>query len=133
MTAFMTACLLLAGPHDVCVPPVEELPVLVTYYDPLTCITPDGTIEVNINCDSDPTRFADGTAVSSANYGNTAACIPEWLGREITLEGVGTVTCRDTGGSIAVVYNDYYGRWVIHVDMMLPEEPSFNYWLVDWN
>lgn len=128
----MTACLLLAGPNDVCIPPLEELPVLVTYYDPLTCINPNGTIEVNINCDSDPTSFADGTAVSALNYGNTAACIPEWLGREVTLVGLGTYTCHDTGGSITVAYNEYYEQWVIHMDIMLAAEPEYNYWLYTW-
>lgn len=117
-----------------CTVPSEPPPILVTYYDVAFCYDEGGNVIENINCDSDPGHFADGTAVLPESYGRVAACIPEWLGRTVVIEGVGEWLCRDTGGAIEVVWNDYYEQVVIHVDVLAHSPPSYNYWLFsEWH
>lgn len=106
-----------------CPPPITEMPVLVTWYDPALG---------GINCDADCTTYADGTIVTPDDYGQVSACIPEWLGASITIDGIGTFACRDTGSAIVVNYNEYYRGWVIHVDVLHEEPPDWNYQLRNW-
>ncbi len=91
----------------------NNLPILTTWYDP----------ELGgINCQEPCDIYANGERVIESHYyGNTdqtAACLPEWLGREITIQGLGTFKCRDTGGAIKVAYSEYFSRMVIHVDIL---------------
>lgn len=114
--------------HAICPPPITEMPLLVTWYDPNLG---------GINCDVDCSTFADNSPVTSLAYGQVAACIPEWLGAHLTITGLGTFHCRDTGGAITIAYNDYYKEWVIHVDVLEKQTPPWNYelrsWQLDWN
>jgi len=116
--------------------PLDARPVLVTYYNVNECYDELGNTIITINCDSDPGHFADMTAVSEASYGTTAACIPQWLGLTLTVIGLGTFTCHDTGGGIVVGYDEYYGVDVIRVDLLMHSEIECNYclwgeWYVD--
>lgn len=106
-----------------CPPPITEMPILVTWYDPALG---------GINCDEDCTTFADGTLVTPDDYGRVGACIPEWLGASITIADLGTFECRDTGPSIVIAYNEYYRGWVIHVDILHDKPPEWNYQLYNW-
>lgn len=114
--------------NAICPPPITDMPVLVTWYDPA---------QGGINCDVDCGTFADSSPVTPEAYGTVSACIPEWLGAELTISGLGTFHCRDTGGSIVVAYNNYYQQWVIHVDVLQTEMPAWNYelreWQLNWN
>ncbi len=132
MTAICLSLLLATANGASCPPQLEDMKVLVTWYDPSTCITPDGEIVININCDSDPGHFADGTAVAESSYNLTAACIPEWLGRDIIIVGLGAFRCRDTGGSIIIEDNEYYSQYVIRLDVLSHEAIGCNYCLWDW-
>lgn len=106
---------------------LADLPILTTWYDP----------ELGgINCADPCDQYANGEIVIESHYfGNenqTAACIPEWLGRSVTIPGLGTFKCRDTGGAIVVAYNKYYKRMVIHVDILAhPGQMNHNVYL--WN
>jgi hypothetical protein len=106
---------------------IRDLPILTTWYDPelggITCAYP---------CD----QYANGERVLESHYlggtSQTAACIPSWLGRSVTIEGLGTFRCRDTGGAIVVTYNEYYQQMVIHVDILAhPGQMTHNVYL--WN
>lgn len=110
--------------NAICPPPITEMPVLVTWYDPA---------RGGINCDSDCGTFADSSPVTPEAYGNVTACIPEWLGAHLTISGLGTFHCRDTGGAIVIAYNDYYDKWVIHVDVLQSHPPEWNYELRNWH
>lgn len=114
---------LVLGNAAPCPPPITQMPVLVTWYDPALG---------GVNCDSDCTTYADGTLVTPDDYGQVSACIPEWLGASITIDGLGSFMCRDTGASIGVDYNVYYEGWVIYVDILHEEPPDWNYQLREW-
>ena len=101
----------------------NELAILITWYDPKLG---------GINCDSDCSMLADGSATANAiYYGNapvsTAACLREWIGRTVTIDGLGTFLCRDTGGGIVTKYNEIHQRTVIHLDVMAASEIPCNY------
>jgi len=134
MTAICVSLLLATANGAVCPESVdiESLPVLLTWYDPAQCVNEFGAVIVNINCNHDPFHFADGTAVLESSYGTTAACIPEWLGRDITVIGLGTYRCRDTGGGIVVEWNEYYQQWVIRLDVLSHDPIDRNYCLWEW-
>ena len=123
LTLFSKLVFLVLGNTLPCPPPITEMPVLVTWYDPALG---------GINCDVDCTTYADGTLVTPDDYGQVSACIPEWLGASITIDGLGTFACRDTGSAIVVDYNEYYRGWVIHVDILHEEPPDWNYQLRHW-
>ena len=108
-------------------PPFWELPAVVTWYDPSLCAYPEG----KINCDSDPTHVADGTLITEDLYGEIAACDRRLLGRDVTIGNIGTFRCRDTGGMIKPMWSRYYERWVLYFDIMLHENPYYNYWLFE--
>lgn len=111
-------------------PPIHELPVVMVWYDPSLCSEPGG----EINCDGDPDHVADGTRIDDSYYGSVAACDPSLLGSWIWIEGIGEFKCRDTGGMIRPMYSEHYERWVLFVDIMLHENPPWNYSLIEnWN
>lgn len=90
---------------------VGKKPLLVTWYNP----TLGG-----INCWGNCTHFRDGTRVTAASYGNTAACIPDWLGDTVVIPRLGTFKCRDTGGAIVEKAH------AIHIDLLTTVEPACN-------
>lgn len=107
-------------------PDWHTLPVLLTVYDPA---------RGGINCDSDCGHWADGTPVNlPEQYMAVAACIPQIpVDAVISIPGVGRFRCRDRGGAVKVAYNDYWQRWVVHVDIAADVSggyPSWNYQLV---
>lgn len=110
-------------------PPVESILAVLTWYDPGLCAGDDG----EINCDSDPLHLAGMTPVTEDLYGVTAACIPEWFDRRVTLRGYGRLHCLDTGGAIRPFFSEYYGQWVVPVDALLHEPPAENYQLFEWS
>lgn len=108
---------------------ISELPILTTWYDP----------ELGgINCAEPCNQYANGEIVNEDHYldgpNQTAACIPEWLGASVTIPGLGSFKCRDTGGAIIVTHNEYYQRAVIHVDVLAhPGQMNHNVYLYeDW-
>ncbi len=123
MTTLCAFALLVTVESLSCPPPLETMPLLATWYDPALG---------GINCQEPCNVFADGTAVTEDSYNVTAACLPQWLGRDIVVVGLGTFKCRDTGGGIVVEWNEYYGRWVIRLDVLAHEEISCNYCLWEW-
>lgn len=84
----------------------QDKPLKISWYDPA---------RGGINCDSDCSTMASGIKVTSARYGNTAACIRSWMGKTVVIEGVGSFTCLDTGGAIV----EHPG--FIWIDLMLRE------------
>lgn len=110
-----------SSPEDV----PASLPVLITWYDPALG---------GVNCDSECGHFGDGTTVTADDYGVTAACLPEWRGATVNLPGIGSFLCRDSGSAIGARWNSYHQTDVIHVDLLLHSEPSYNYYLIyDWS
>ena len=107
-------------------PPVSEMPLFLSWYDPELCKPENGG--VMINCDSDPTRMAGGTAVTADMYGYAAACPAEWFDRVIMIPGVGERRCLDTGGAIKVTYrrtytsNGFVWGWCVYVDILHQHE-----------
>lgn len=71
-------------------------PLIVTWYDPQR-----GGINCEPFCDG---RFANNEVVTDDHYlggsKQTAACIKEWHGLDVTIIGLGRFTCRDRGGAI---------------------------------
>lgn len=115
-------------------PYYQDLPAVVTWYDPSKCLKPDATPEDMINCDSDPEHVADGTEITEDLYGVTAACDRRLLGRIIKIGDIGTFRCKDTGGMIEPTWSKHHQRWVLYFDVMLHENPYWNYWLIeDWS
>ena len=105
-------------------PHYQDLPAVVTWYDPA---------RGGINCNEDCTTVADGTKVTEELYGVTAACDQRLLGRIIKIGSIGEFRCRDTGGMIKPTWSKHYQRWVLYFDIMLHENPEWNYWLFeDW-
>ncbi len=108
-------------------PAIEEMPILVTWYNPALCY--EG---LTINCDSDPSVLADGQGWEVADYGRVAACIPQWLGRTIRFKNR-ELKCRDAGGMILPRWDDYHRAWVIPVDVLSQTAVTDNYWLyAEW-
>ena len=103
-------------------PYYQDLPAVVTWYDPS---------QGGINCNEDCTTVADGTKVTEDLYGVTAACDRRLLGRIVKIEGIGTFRCRDTGGMIEPTWSRHYQRWILYFDVMLHENPEWNYWLIE--
>jgi len=104
-------------------PPFDQLPALITYYNPALG---------GINCDHDCTTVADGSIVTDASYGAWAACDASLLGVVVMLGGVGRVECRDTGGMVRPFWSDYWRAWVLPFDLLAKEKPINNYGLVAW-
>ena len=129
-------CLALMMPGIPTPPPVEQMPLFLSWYDPALCHDDNGGIL--INCDSDPSVMAGGTAVTDDMYGYAAACIPEWFDRVLTIPGVGQRHCLDTGGAVQITYRETYTGagfvwgWVVVVDVLAHYEqpPPWQYSLV---
>lgn len=112
-----------------CVVQESELPLWTSYYMP-----PLG----GINCDSDCSVVADGTAVTDC-YDWCVACPIGWYGRWLDLGDIGQWQCRDHGGAIHPVYGERYTPegfvtgWSIPIDLLVREEPPFAYRLLwEW-
>lgn len=84
----------------------QTKPLKISWYDPILG---------GINCDSDCSTMATGAKVTEERYGNTAACIREWTGRTVVIEGLGEFECLDRGG--AIVEHEGY----IWIDLLLHE------------
>ena len=65
-------CFEAGPPTTICTVEADELSVRVSWYDPARCL-----LGQSINCDSDPTVVADGTAVADC-YGWCIACPEGW-------------------------------------------------------
>ena len=102
-------------------------PALVTHYMPL---------QGGINCDLDCFTLADGGGWTEDDYGRVAACPARMFGRRIRLyfpDGTAPVLhCRDRGGAIGWRWNNYYGRYVVHIDILSESVGRWNYYLVYW-
>lgn len=103
-------------------PAFEDLPAVATWYDPSLG---------GINCDDDCTRTADGSMVSEELYGVAAACDRSLLGSIVAIDGLGTFECRDTGSAIRPTWSPHHDRWVLYFDVMLHDDPSWNYWIFE--
>lgn len=108
-------------------PALADLPILVTWYNPALG---------GINCNNDCSTLADGTKWNDSHYNNTAACIVRLRGATLHF-GDYAVKCRDSGGMVKISWNDYYQRWVMHVDVLSAEPIGCNYclyekWRVKW-
>jgi hypothetical protein len=99
-----------------------DIPIVTTWYEPK-----DG----GINCQEPCDRFATNEPVQEEDYGFAAACHPKWLGRTIVLNEIYSYECKDTGGSIGLEWNEYYGRLVFRVDILSHEEIHCNYCLYE--
>lgn len=96
-------------------PPLEGLPILTTWYDPLQ-------FRDEMNCLNPPEGceyFGSGMRIESYHYGTSAACRPEWAGMRLEIYNYGwdgsslVVWCRDSGGNaIRVRYDREYGLYI---------------------
>ncbi len=89
-------------------PDVDELPLLSTYYNPLLG---------GINCAADCSALADGLGWSESDFGRVAACPRGWHYQTVIF-GSYELLCRDRGGMIDCLYNEFYRQWVCHVDVL---------------
>lgn len=104
-------------------PDVDDVPILATWYNPALG---------GINCGESCHALADGLGWSGADYGRVAACPKGWHYLTLTF-GNYEVLCRDRGGMINCSYNEWYRRWVCHVDIMARDGIDCNYCLYwDW-
>lgn len=117
-------------------PPLEEIPLWLSWYDSALCYDENGNIIVNINCNEDPAHMAGGTPVTEEMYGYAGACLPQWFDRQIWIEPIGLRHCLDTGGAVMPTYREifYPGRgfvtlWVIPFDALehYQEPPWWQY------
>ena len=117
-------------------PPLEEVPLWLSWYDPALCYDEAGNVIENINCNEDPSAMAGGTAVTEAMYGYAGACLPQWFDRQIWIEPIGLRHCLDTGGAVVPTWREifYPGRgfvtlWVIPFDALehYQEPPWWQY------
>lgn len=138
-TAVCIALVLSGALEQLQQPPIEEMPLFLSWYDPALCQPENGGIMTN--CDSNPAGLAGGTAVTDDIYGKVAACLPGWFDRWITIDGIGRFHCLDTGGAVQVVYRETYTPqgfmwgWCVILDVLwhYEEPPGWQYSLVyDW-
>jgi len=108
-------------------PPLEEMTLWLSWYDPAECYDENGRVIENINCDEDPTVLAGGTAVADHLYGEVVACAADWpLGETaVTVPGIGSWLCLDRGGDIRPTYREIYHpergfvtMWVLPIDVL---------------
>ncbi|MCB1713584.1 MAG: hypothetical protein KDK05_00435 [Candidatus Competibacteraceae bacterium] len=105
-------------------PPLEALPLWLSWYDPALCWE-NGRVIENINCDADPTTMAGGTAVSPEMYGYAAACVPVWFDQTVRVKGIGAWHCLDVGGAVIPTYREIFDpqagfitQWVLPIDIL---------------
>ena len=84
----------------------QNKPLKISWYDPALG---------GINCMDPCDQMATGVKVTEDRYGRTAACIREWTGRTVVIEGLGEFECLDRGG--AIVEHESY----IWIDLLLHE------------
>lgn len=118
-----------------------ELPIRVTVYWPFSCINADGSITVNINCNSDPWHIATGLTLDEDMFYTVAACPKEFVGSgkdktTVFIIEYGSETfefwCADRGGAVTIKYWNvwdttqqvYDDMWIISVDVMVPTGES---------
>ncbi len=127
--------LAMAGDGACALPPIEEMPALLTVYDTALC----DAGELCEQGDGDG-YFASTIAVSDEWYGRMAACAPELFGRTIRVLDM-ELFCGDNFGVWngepveTVVYDPELG-WHVRVDVFWPVArdgyPDWNYLLVAW-
>ncbi len=96
--------------QHICVVAPEELSIRLSAYDPAWCE------QIPTNCDGD-TFLATG-APYEPYYLIGAACPLEWLNRTVTIAGMGSWLCVDTGGAIRPTFRG--GEWFIPIDVLYP-------------
>lgn len=99
-------------------------PLKISWYDPALG---------GINCDHDCTTMASGVKVTEDRYGNTAACLREWLGAWVVIPGIGEFQCLDTGGAIIEHPTFIYIDLLLHEP--LPNAPwgtMVDDWSLEW-
>ena len=101
----------------------------ITVYDPAWCDRPGGAI----NGDGDCSIMADGRGWAVSDYGSVAACIDEmhFVGSnqiEVTIDGIGTFTCRDRGGAINWQYDRVCECYVTRIDLLWDLEDEWDLW-----
>jgi len=106
-------------------PPLDEMTLWLSWYDPALCYDADGNVIENINCDASPETMAGGTAVSPEMYGYAAACLPGWFDQVVVIELIGQRHCLDTGGDVVPTYREIYHPrqgfitlWIIPIDVL---------------
>ena len=118
-------------------PPLEEMTLWLSWYDPALCYDDDGNVIENINCDANPEAMAGGTAVSADLYGNVAACPLPWkLGESVVyVPGIGSWLCLDRGGDIRPTYREIYHPqqgfvtlWVLPIDVLYSHDAPPPWW-----
>jgi hypothetical protein len=128
--AIVTLCSVLPIAAD-CIPerpPLSEMPLLTTYYDPALG---------GVNCGGSCDNLALG-AMSDALYGVGMACPAELVGLDVTAvishPAIGERPCLDRGGMVIVEYNQGLQMWVIRIDL-LETGPHPSNWILlyDWS
>lgn len=102
----------------------NDKPLRISWYDPKLG---------GINCDHDCTTMASGVKVTPDRYGNTAACVREWMGAWIVMPGIGEFQCLDTGGAIIEHPTFIYIDLLLHEP--LPNAPfgtMVHNWYLEW-
>lgn len=92
-----------------CIAPHDALSIRLSAYDPSWCdVYPT-------NCYEGNTSLATGLHYADY-YGIAAACPIEWLHKTVTVDGVLSRVCLDTGGAIEPTYRN--GEWFIVIDVL---------------
>ena len=127
-------------PH---LPATGNIPIRASYYtlEPIAGLSDAD----NVNCDDDCSHLAL-VRFDPAFYGRVAACPQAWLGLDktarLTVAGLGSVYCLDTGPAIKLTYREVSGygkkpQWVYEVDFLCRTEPEFHgtlfgSWEIEW-
>jgi hypothetical protein len=110
---------------------LPQFPVIVSVYDPALG---------GINCDSSCDTIATGQ-LEPWMYGGIAACDLRLLRATITIPGIGSYRCLDTGGAIGLRWSAAYQRYVVVFDVLYDlvgqEAPAWTYslvsgWSISW-
>ena len=99
-------------------PPIASTTLIVTHYDPAAA---------GVNCDADCSVLADNLPWSYDDP--IAACIMDWFYQWVTIDGLGTFHCRDTGGGIVREWDEDLGMWIIRIDILDPA-PGWDWLLI---
>lgn len=112
-------------------PPLEDMTLWLSWYDPAECYDENGRVVVNINCDSDPSTLAGSLPVTADLYGQVCACTAQWpLGEAVVhVAGIGSWLCQDRGGDIRPTYREIYHpqlgfvtMWILPIDVLADYE-----------
>lgn len=99
----------------------NDKPLKISWYDPSLG---------GINCMEPCNIMASGVEVTEDRYGNTAACLKEWMGAYVVIPGIGEFRCLDTGGAIIEHPTFIYIDLLLHES--LPNAP-FGTMIYDWS